>query len=101
MALAGRILKLLVGSFNDLYIDTPRKHKCTIVKVKTKDEASAARLLFALGITQRDNRQELSAAIGSRTVWASVERPPQAGQRRRSLRQAMEWAQLQVPAPDL
>lgn len=70
------------------------------MKVKTKDEAIAVRIAFALGVKARDGRQEVSAVTGSRKVWASVERPPQVGQRRRALRQAIKWAQVQVPAPD-
>lgn len=69
---------------------TPPKYNCSIAEVKAKDEASASRLSLACGIILHDNRPELAAVIGGREVWASVERPPHVGQRRRAPCQEME-----------
>lgn len=98
VAMASRLLKLFGNAFNDLHMTPymPRKYRCTIVKLKAKDESAAARIAFALGITLRDSRPELATRIDNRKIWASVE----LGQRRRALRQAMEWAQQQVPSSD-
>lgn len=80
-AMAGRLLKILGSKFSELYMvpSTPRKYNCSSVKCKARDEQSASRLAFALGIRLRDSRPELAAVIGGRKICASVERSPHVG----------------------
>ena len=75
---------------------SPSRFKVTVIKLRCPDPTSASRLGHDLG----RHLKEKPVLSGDRRIWAALERDPKVGERKRLVRDMMDYLKKEWPMDD-